>query len=102
MSIRVLGGIYAFRQGAWGTQCAGKFGQRDHDDHGHGHHFGFDNFHGGSIRALLFKHTGSLDFHDAKISRNGGNTIVQIGDDRIELTGVMPHELSKFDFLFDA
>ena len=51
---------------------------------------------------LLFKHAGTLDFHDAKISKSGGNTIVQIGDDKIELIGVKPHELSKFDFLFDA
>ena len=39
---------------------------------------------------------------DAKISKSGSNTIVQIGDDRIELIGVKPQELSKFDFLFDA
>ena len=55
---------------------------------------------------LLFKHAGNLDFHDAKISKGqgseSGSTIVQIGDDKIELVGVKPHELSKFDFLFDA
>ena len=31
-----------------------------------------------------------------------GNTIVQVGDDKIELIGVRPHELSKYDFLFDV
>ena len=51
---------------------------------------------------LLFKHAGHLDFCDAKISKSGSNTIVQIGDDKIELIDVRPHELSKFDFLFDA
>jgi hypothetical protein len=37
-----------------------------------------------------------------KISGNHGNTIVQVGDDWIELTGVRPYELSKHDFLFDV
>ena len=58
------------------------------------------DFHPG-LDLLLFKHAGKLDFHDAKISKSGSNTIVQIGDDRIELIGVKPHELSKYDFLFD-
>ena len=51
---------------------------------------------------LVFKHAGNLDFYDARISKSGGNTIVQIGDDKIELAGVKPHELSKFDFLFEV
>jgi Ca2+-binding RTX toxin-like protein len=51
---------------------------------------------------LVFENSGCLDFHDVKIWGDHGNTMVQIGDDRIELIGVKPHELSKFDFLFDA
>ena len=53
------------------------------------------------IDMLVFKHAGRLDFCDVKISGDHGNTIVQVGDDRIELTGVRPYELSKHDFLFD-
>jgi hypothetical protein len=48
---------------------------------------------------LVFEHAGKLDFHDVTTFR--GNTIVLVGDDRIELVGVRPFELSKHDFLFD-
>jgi peroxidase len=51
---------------------------------------------------LVFKHAGSLDFCDVRIWGDHGNTMVQVGDDRIELTGVRPHELTKHDFLFDV
>ncbi|MET3838653.1 peroxidase family protein [Bradyrhizobium sp. OAE829] len=54
------------------------------------------------VDLLVFKHAGRLDFRDVKISGNHGNTIVQVGDDWIELTGVRPYELSKHDFLFDV
>jgi len=50
---------------------------------------------------LVFKHAGRLDFSDVRIWGDHGNTMVQVGDDRIELTGVRPHELTKHDFLFD-
>jgi peroxidase len=51
---------------------------------------------------LVFKNASRLDFHDVKIWGDDGNTVVQVGDDRIELTGVRPHELTKHDFLFDV
>ncbi len=50
---------------------------------------------------LVFKNAGRLDFCDVRIWGDHGNTMVQVGDDRIELTGVRPHELTKHDFLFD-
>ena len=53
------------------------------------------------VDLLVFKNAGRLDFHDVKIWGDHGNTIVQVGDDRIELTGVRPNELTKHDFLFD-
>lgn len=51
---------------------------------------------------LVFENAGRLNFGDMKISGYHGNTLVQVGDDRIELTGVRPHELTKHDFLFDV
>jgi peroxidase len=54
------------------------------------------------IDMLVFKNASRLDFHDVKIWGDDGNTVVQVGDDRIELTGVRPHELTKHDFLFDV
>lgn len=51
---------------------------------------------------LVFENAGRLNFGDVKISGYHGNTLVQVGDDRIELTGVRPHELTKHDFLFDV
>jgi Ca2+-binding RTX toxin-like protein len=53
------------------------------------------------IDLLVFKNADRLDFRDVKIWGDHGNTVVQVGDDRIELTGVRPHELTKHDFLFD-
>ena len=54
------------------------------------------------IDLLVFKNAGRLDFRDVKIWGDHGNTVVQVGDDRIELTGVRPYELTKHDFLFDV
>ena len=50
----------------------------------------------------MFENAGRLNFGDVKIWSYHGNTLVQVGDDRIELTDVRPHELTKHDFLFDV
>ncbi|KRQ92508.1 peroxidase family protein [Bradyrhizobium valentinum] len=54
------------------------------------------------VDMLVFENAGRLDFCDVKIRGDHGNTVIQVGDDRIELTGVRPHELTKHDFLFDV
>ncbi|MFG3593576.1 peroxidase family protein [Bradyrhizobium sp. RDI18] len=54
------------------------------------------------VDMLVFENAGRLDFRDVRISGSHGNTVVQVGDDRIELTDVRPHELTKHDFLFDV
>ncbi|MEH2555015.1 peroxidase [Bradyrhizobium algeriense] len=54
------------------------------------------------VDMLVFENAGRLDFRDVKIWGDHGNTVVQVGDDRIELTDVRPHELTKHDFLFDV
>jgi peroxidase len=54
------------------------------------------------VDMLVFENAGRLDFCDVKIWGDRWSTVVQVGDDRIELTGVRPHELTKHDFLFDV
>ncbi|MEH2501990.1 peroxidase [Bradyrhizobium sp. AZCC 1578] len=54
------------------------------------------------VDMLVFENAGRLDFRDVRIWGDHGNTVVQVGDDRIELTSVRPHELTKHDFLFDV
>jgi hypothetical protein len=54
------------------------------------------------LDTLVFRNAGDLDWHDVRIRSAHHNTIVTVGDDQIELIGVRPYELSKFDFLFDA
>ena len=53
------------------------------------------------IDTIVFAHAGHLDWHDTKVKFDHGNTIVSLGDDRIELVGVNPYELSRYDFLFE-
>jgi hypothetical protein len=54
------------------------------------------------VDKIVFAYAGHLDWHDANIrSDHHGNTLVSIGNDRIELTGVHPNELSRYDFLFE-
>lgn len=59
------------------------------------------DFDAGSDK-LVFKHAQNVDWHDVRVKSSHGNTIISVGDDRIELTGVRPCELSKNDFLFDC
>jgi peroxidase len=51
---------------------------------------------------LEFKHADNLNWGDVHISSVGGNAFVSVGDDNIELIGVRPHELQKYDFIFDV
>ena len=53
------------------------------------------------VDTLEFRLAGKFDWHDVHISSVRGNTVVSVGDDRIELIGVRPYELHKQDFLFD-
>jgi hypothetical protein len=53
------------------------------------------------IDQIEFEHAERLDWRDLDLRSTHGNTIVTVGDDRIELVGVRPYELSKHDFLFD-
>ena len=50
---------------------------------------------------LMFEDAGCLDWRDVDIRSDHGNAVVSVGDDRITLVGVRPHELTKHDFLFD-
>jgi peroxidase len=72
-----------------------------------GDHFVFDS---AGINAVItdyqpgedvldFRH-GTFDLDNVRIDAIRGNTVVQVGGDRIELVGVNPHELSPYDFLF--
>ena len=54
------------------------------------------------VDLLVFRHAGGLDFHDVEISGDKGDTILQVGDDRIDLIGVLPYELSSHDFQFNV
>jgi peroxidase len=60
------------------------------------------------IDKLVFKQAEALNGfglpngHGVHVKSSHGNTIITVGDDWIELTGVRPHELSKNDFLFDC
>jgi peroxidase len=53
------------------------------------------------VDKIVFADAGHLDWHDTKIKFDQGNTIVSLGNDRIELVGVNPYELSRYDFLFE-
>lgn len=53
------------------------------------------------IDKIVFADSSNLDWHDAKIKSDHGNAIVSLGNDRIELVGVNPYELSRYDFLFE-
>jgi peroxidase len=44
---------------------------------------------------------GNLDWHDVRISSAHGNALVSVGNDQIELIGVRPYELHRYDFIFD-
>jgi Ca2+-binding RTX toxin-like protein len=51
---------------------------------------------------LEFKHAENLDWDDVHISSVRSNAFVSIGDDNIELIGVRPYELHKYDLIFDV
>jgi Ca2+-binding RTX toxin-like protein len=51
------------------------------------------------VDKLEFDDGGKLSFSDAHITEHHGNTVVEIGDDHIELLGVRPFQLSNHDFI---
>jgi hypothetical protein len=54
------------------------------------------------IDQIVFEHAGRLGWHDVQMRSFYGNTFMVVGDDQIELIGVLPRELSKHDFIFDV
>ncbi|WP_157283144.1 peroxidase family protein [Bradyrhizobium yuanmingense] len=54
------------------------------------------------VDKLEFKHAENLGWNDVRISSVQGNAIVSVGDDHIELIGVRPSAIHKYDFIFDV
>jgi hypothetical protein len=49
------------------------------------------------VDKLQFEQAGKLDYRNVHIGQDHGNAVITVGDDRVVLNGVDPHQLHPHD-----